>query len=86
MLLQPKLLIADEPTMAIDSVTQYEVLEEFLRIRQEVGTAMIFISHDLGAISKVADRIRKTYGSHEKIQRNGFGQPEPKYCRIFRFS
>jgi len=57
MLLQPKLLIADEPTMAIDSVTQYEVLEEFLRIRQEVGTAMIFISHDLGAISKVADRI-----------------------------
>jgi nickel transport system ATP-binding protein len=57
MLLQPKLLIADEPTTAIDSVTQYEVLEEFLRIRQEVGTAMIFISHDLGAISKVADRI-----------------------------
>lgn len=57
MLLQPKLLIADEPTTAIDSVTQYEVLEGFLRIRQEVGTAMIFISHDLGAISKVADRI-----------------------------
>lgn len=57
MLLQPKLLIADEPTTAIDSVTQYEVLEEFLRIRQEVGTAMLFISHDLGAISKVADRI-----------------------------
>lgn len=57
MLLQPKLLIADEPTTAIDSVTQYEVLEEFLRIRREVGTAMIFISHDLGAISKVADRI-----------------------------
>ena len=57
MLLQPKLLIADESTTAIDSVTQYEVLEEFLRIRQEVGTAMIFISHDLGAISKVADRI-----------------------------
>lgn len=57
MLLQPKLLIADEPTTAIDSVTQHEILEEFLRIRRESGTALIFISHDLGAISKVADRI-----------------------------
>ena len=57
MALSPKLLIADEPTTAIDAITQYEILEEFERIKREKKTAMIFITHDLGAISKVADRI-----------------------------
>ena len=57
MALQPELLIADEPTTAIDAITQYEILEEFERIKREKKTAMIFITHDLGAISKVADRI-----------------------------
>ena len=55
--LSPELLIADEPTTAIDAITQYEILEEFERIKREKKTAMIFITHDLGAISKVADRI-----------------------------
>ena len=57
MALQPELLIADEPTTAIDAVTQYEILEEFVRIKKSKNTAMLFITHDLGAISKVADRI-----------------------------
>lgn len=57
MALKPKLVIADEPTTAIDSITQYEILEEFLRIKKEHKTAMLFISHDLGAVSRVADRI-----------------------------
>ena len=57
LLCQPKLLIADEPTTAIDSITQYEILEEFVRIKKEHDTAMIFITHDLGAISKVADDL-----------------------------
>ena len=57
MALQPELLIADEPTTAIDAVTQYEILEEFVRIKNNKNTAMLFITHDLGAISKVADRI-----------------------------
>ena len=57
MALQPELLIADEPTTAIDAVTQYEILEEFVRIKKNKNTAMLFIIHDLGAISKVADRI-----------------------------
>lgn len=57
MALQPELLIADEPTTAIDAVTQYEILEEFVRIKKNKNTAMLFITHDLGAISKVADRI-----------------------------
>lgn len=57
MALQPELLIADEPPTAIDAVTQYEILEEFVRIKKNKNTAMLFITHDLGAISKVADRI-----------------------------
>ena len=57
MALQPELLIADEPTTAIDAITQYEILEEFIRIKKNKNTAMLFITHDLGAISKVADRI-----------------------------
>ena len=57
MALQPELLIADEPTTAIDAVTQYEIQEEFVRIKKNKNTAMLFITHDLGAISKVADRI-----------------------------
>ena len=57
MALSPELLIADEPTTAIDAITQYEILEEFERIKRDKKTAMIFITHDLGAISKVADRI-----------------------------
>lgn len=55
--MQPSLIIADEPTTAIDAITQKEILDEFIRIKGEYNTAMIFISHDLGAISRVADRI-----------------------------
>ena len=64
MALQPELLIADEPTTAIDAITQYEILEEFIRIKKQKNTAMLFITHDLGAISKVADRILVMYSGH----------------------
>lgn len=55
--MEPALLIADEPTTAIDAITQFEILDELLRIKQQNQTAMVFISHDLNAISRVADRI-----------------------------
>lgn len=55
--LHPKLLIADEPTTAIDSITQREILDSFVRIKEKYSTAMIFITHDLGAASRVADEI-----------------------------
>lgn len=64
MALQPELLIADEPTTAIDAITQYEILEEFIRIKKQKNTAMLFITHDLGAISKVADRILVMNNGH----------------------
>ena len=55
--MKPALLIADEPTTAIDAITQYEILNELLHIKENHNTAMIFISHDLNTISRVADRI-----------------------------
>ena len=64
MALQPELLIADKPTTAIDAITQYEILEEFIRIKKQKNTAMLFITHDLGAISRVADRILVMNSGH----------------------
>ena len=60
----PELLIADEPTTAIAAITQNEILEEFIRIKKQKNTAMLFITHDLGAISKVADRILVMNSGH----------------------
>lgn len=69
LIMRPSLIIADEPTTAIDSITQYEIIDEFIRIKKEYGTAMIFISHDLGVISKLAD---SAVVMHEaKIKRRG---------------
>lgn len=55
--LEPALLIADEPTTALDAITQVEILAELLKIKEEKGTALVFVSHDLNAISRVADRL-----------------------------
>lgn len=55
--MKPALIIADEPTTAIDAITQIEILNEFINIKQKQNVAMIFISHDLNAISRIADKI-----------------------------
>ena len=57
MIMKPVLLIADEPTTAIDAITQYSVMEELKKIKENSDTAIIFISHDLGAIAHIADEI-----------------------------
>ena len=57
MSMYPSLLIADEPTTAIDAITQFDILNEFAVIKQKHKTAMIFISHDLNAVSQIADKI-----------------------------
>ena len=57
MSMEPSLLIADEPTTAIDAITQFDILNEFAVIKQKHKTAMIFISHDLNAVSQIADKI-----------------------------
>ncbi|MGF6907411.1 ABC transporter ATP-binding protein [Fusobacterium sp. PH5-44] len=55
--LETNILIADEPTTAIDSITQYEIVKEFKRIKEKNIVGMLFISHDLGVISQIADYI-----------------------------
>lgn len=55
--LQPKLIIADEPTTALDTITQYDVLATFQQIKDHLDCAIIFISHDLSVINKIADRV-----------------------------
>ena len=57
MSMEPSLLIADEPTTAIDAITQFDIVNEFAAIKQKHKTAMIFISHDLNAVSQIADKI-----------------------------
>lgn len=55
--LKPKLIIADEPTTALDTITQYDVLEAFQEIKRHFDCAMIFISHDLTVINQLAERV-----------------------------
>ncbi|OCG08762.1 hypothetical protein A9G13_01490 [Gilliamella sp. wkB178] len=57
LMLEPELIIADEPTTALDSISQYHILKMFEKIKQQAQTAMIVISHDLGVIHHIADHI-----------------------------
>ena len=58
---QPKLLIADEPTTALDVTIQAEVLQLLKEIQQEMGMSVMLITHDLGVISEIADRVAVMY-------------------------
>lgn len=55
--LRPDLIVCDEPTTAVDSISRYAIMQEFLRIKAETGAAMIFISHDLGVLNMIADDL-----------------------------
>jgi oligopeptide/dipeptide ABC transporter ATP-binding protein len=58
---EPDLLIADEPTTALDVTVQAQILELLRRLQQELGMAMIFVTHDLGVIAEIADRVMVMY-------------------------
>ncbi len=84
MLTEPSVLLADEPTAALDVIAQKQVVEEMLRLRELFQTSIIIVSHDLGVISAVADSVLvlkdgKTveYGSARDILKN----PQNVYIR-----
>ena len=59
---RPALLIADEPTTALDVTIQAQILKLIREIQTDSGTSIIFISHDLGVVSQIADRVIVMYG------------------------
>ncbi|UII57796.1 ABC transporter ATP-binding protein [Cytobacillus spongiae] len=55
--LEPDMILADEPTTALDTISQYEVIDQFIQLRKRMGCSMIFVSHDLGVVRKIADEV-----------------------------
>jgi peptide/nickel transport system ATP-binding protein len=81
---RPKLLIADEPTTALDVTVQAQIFDLLAELQQETGTAIVLITHDLGAVAELADEIMVLYagrciesGSTESVT----GHPRHPYTR-----
>jgi oligopeptide/dipeptide ABC transporter ATP-binding protein len=62
---EPRILIADEPTTALDVTTQAQILELIRRLQQQRGLAVILITHDMGVIAEMADHVVVMYLGHE---------------------
>jgi oligopeptide transport system ATP-binding protein len=60
----PKLLIADEPTTALDVTVQAQILELIGRVRRDFNTALMLITHDLGVVAGITDRVQVMYAGH----------------------
>ncbi|MEK0181938.1 MAG: ABC transporter ATP-binding protein [Oscillatoriales cyanobacterium] len=84
LLLEPKLIVADEPTTSLDVTVAAEILQELTRLCAERGTAILLISHDLAMVAEYCDRIAVMYGG--KVVETGpveqvFQQPQHEYTR-----
>ena len=81
---EPKLLIADEPTTALDVTVQAQILQLLTNIRQETNMSFVMITHDLGVIAETVDRVLVMYSG--KIMENSnvfdiFNQPKHPYTK-----
>jgi peptide/nickel transport system ATP-binding protein len=84
LLLDPKLIVADEPTTSLDVTVAAQILQELTRLCAERGTAILLISHDLAMVAEYCDRIAVMYGG--KVVETGpvqnvFEQPQHEYTR-----
>jgi peptide/nickel transport system ATP-binding protein len=79
---EPKLLIADEPTTALDVTVQAQILDLLARLKEELGMALIIITHDLGVVAETADEIAVMYAGRvveRAPTRTIFSAPEHPY-------
>jgi oligopeptide/dipeptide ABC transporter ATP-binding protein len=82
--LNPTLLIADEPTTALDVTVQAQIMELLRRLQAEYGTAIILITHDLGLVAEIADDVLVMYGGRameHADRRTLFYRPHHPYTR-----
>ncbi|MGJ9458183.1 ABC transporter ATP-binding protein [Oceanobacillus sp. CF4.6] len=81
---EPDLLIADEPTTALDVTIQAQILELFEKIQNTTGVSIILITHDLGVVAKIADRIAVMYAGkiiETGTKREIFYEPQHPYTK-----
>ncbi|MBV7522564.1 ABC transporter ATP-binding protein [Ensifer sp. ENS12] len=81
---EPKLLIADEPTTALDVTIQAQILRLMIALRDRVGTAIVMITHDLGIIAEMCDEVNVMYAGQIVEQANVFDlfdRPSHPYTR-----
>jgi oligopeptide transport system ATP-binding protein len=84
LLCEPELLIADEPTTALDVTVQAQILELLQGLRREIGMAIVLITHDLGVIAGLAERVLVMYGGRiveEGAVEQIFEDPQHPYTR-----
>lgn len=77
---RPKVLLADEPTTALDVTVQAKILDLLLTVREKTGIAVVFVTHDLGVVARIADRVAVMYAG--KIVEIGTAEEvfyEPKH-------
>ena len=82
--LSPKLIIADEPTTALDATVQAQILDLLLRLQQESDTALLMITHDLGVVADIADNVMVMYAgraAEKASKRDTFYQPHHPYTK-----
>lgn len=81
---QPELIIADEPTTALDVTVQRSILELLCELKETAGLSMLFISHDLGVISEICDEVAVMYRGNiveEGAVKEVFNHPKHAYTR-----
>jgi len=81
---QPKLIIADEPTTALDVTVQAQILDLLKELTRETGAALILITHDLGVVARYADQVAVMYGGRVVEQAPAaelYGRPRHPYTR-----